>query len=477
MAMMTNLSSSSVVAVLLLLLSSVGCSSALKVKRLRRTAVKIENLFEPQENDRSLFASSSFGQQSVEEESTVAFLERILAVDDGVSFSLSLQTSAPTASEPIGTTEPTKAPVPTKAPDQDLTTSSPKPQPDTSIPPPTVTDTPTVEPSQSTAPSSSEPPTPPTVVEQGREEQILAKCSMDMATRSTAITDILSNVSDPLDFLITSPQNQAREWLDEIDDSILCPNEDSAIFQRYIAALLYYAMSGPEWNSCKAALERDDTSNCNGTRWLSSDNECEWFGLTCNRDSTLTKIELSDNNLGGELFSELFRLSALEGITMDHNQDITGTIPPGLANLQKLQFINMDDNTLYGSIPEELYSITTLQAIDLNDNQLTGPITDSIGNLSKLVVLQLHNNLLNGPVPSMGLLQLQDLGTSLLHYNTFVLNYVHGFSLIISLSVHSPGQSGGKRLYWIARTRLCFSFRATRRESWLLAVLFIRLRQ
>lgn len=205
-----------------------------------------------------------------------------------------------------------------------------------------------------------------------------------------------------------SPQYKAYEWLDKVDDRIVCPVAANEITQRYIVAVLYFAMNGSGWKKCQADT---DIGPCDtGERWLSLFHVCQWYGLECDEGTkALTKITLKDNGLDGTLPTELFTLDGLTGLSLDHNKNIRGTIPNDIGGLVNLEYIELDDNALQGSIPEALYGMTTLKAIDLNGNQLQGTLSENIGDLTELMVLQVEDNMLIGTVPWIGLALLEEL--------------------------------------------------------------------
>ena len=66
------------------------------------------------------------------------------------------------------------------------------------------------------------------------------------------------------------------------------------------------------------------------------------------------------------------------------------------ANLQELY---LSDNQLTGEIPTELGGLANLQSLSLWGNQLTGEIPTELGNLANLEQLRLHYNELSGVVP------------------------------------------------------------------------------
>jgi hypothetical protein len=76
---------------------------------------------------------------------------------------------------------------------------------------------------------------------------------------------------------------------------------------------------------------------------------------------------------------------------LDNNQ-LTGSIPPEIGSLTKLNTLILDHNQLTGSIPAEIGNLTNLSNLYLCSNQLTGAIPGEINNLSKLACLDLNNN-------------------------------------------------------------------------------------
>jgi hypothetical protein len=273
---------------------------------------------------------------------------------------------------------------------------------------------------------------------------------MDEITRATGIYLILTSVSDPSSLLDEfSYERGARFWLDVEDDRLLCPNEPEILIQRYIAALMYFTFNGPEWSNCDAELPGDPSLQpCvgGGTRWLDASHECEWFGVSCESTAIdkfnpqpITKINLTANNLAGFMPVEMFELKELTGLSMDHNKNIYGQIPEEIAWLEKLTYIDLDDNFLQGTIPSEIYGMTALQAIDLNANRLTGTISSDIGNLVNLMVLQLEDNVLQGPIPGAALANLDKLLLVTLHGNYMTGSLEEVCSEVDDRRVENPG--------------------------------------
>lgn len=127
--------------------------------------------------------------------------------------------------------------------------------------------------------------------------------------------------------------------------------------------------------------------------------EGNWFGITVENDH-VTEIWLNDNNLSGNISSQLGKLSNLRDLVL-RNKVLTGSIPQELGQLSTLDWLDLGSNQLPGSIPPELgaQSLSNLLWLYLDHNQLSGEIPPELGNLSLLQDLGLWDNALTGSIP------------------------------------------------------------------------------
>lgn len=219
--------------------------------------------------------------------------------------------------------------------------------------------------------------------------------------RTVQILELIRGYSHP--DTLTSTQRaefQAFHWIDQLDKRVLCPDivDTALVYQRYTLAVFYYTLDGSNWNSC-TENEPEIPCSTEQERWLSAASECDWYGITCDDAGLVSHLDLPSHGLNGDgLPVELFSLTSLLGLSLGHNQHISGSIPTEIAQLTGLQYLDLDDNDLDGSFPI-VYGITTLQAIDLNNNRLSGSIDTAIGQLADLVILQIENNEFNGALP------------------------------------------------------------------------------
>ncbi|GKV32310.1 hypothetical protein SLEP1_g40925 [Rubroshorea leprosula] len=112
----------------------------------------------------------------------------------------------------------------------------------------------------------------------------------------------------------------------------------------------------------------------------------------------LEVLDLSFNNLNGEINSQLSQLVSLKSLNLSANRFI-GSVPTQLGKPSVLEQLQLSKNLFHGKIPVELLAYMNLTLIDLSDNNLTGSIPVAIGSLSKLRFLLLSHNGLTGEIP------------------------------------------------------------------------------
>ncbi|CAI9786209.1 unnamed protein product [Fraxinus pennsylvanica] len=134
-------------------------------------------------------------------------------------------------------------------------------------------------------------------------------------------------------------------------------------------------------------------------------NPCTWFHVTCNSDNSVTRVDLGNANLSGQLTPQLGQLPNLQYLEL-YSNNISGRIPNDLGNLTNLVSLDLYLNSLNGPIPSTLGELQRLRFLRLNNNTLTGTIPMSLTNVTSLQVLDLSNNNLSGTVPINGSFQL-----------------------------------------------------------------------
>ncbi|GLT96678.1 hypothetical protein SLE2022_142840 [Rubroshorea leprosula] len=136
--------------------------------------------------------------------------------------------------------------------------------------------------------------------------------------------------------------------------------------------------------------------------WNSNDtNPCSWFYITCNPYNSVTRVDLENANLSGQLIPELGRLENLQYLVIT-NTGIGGNIPEEFGNLTNLVYLDLSFNDLNGPIPATLGKLTKLLFLCLNNNSLSGEIPMSLTAIWSLLALDLSNNQLTGEIPING---------------------------------------------------------------------------
>ncbi|KAG6787843.1 hypothetical protein POTOM_003888 [Populus tomentosa] len=114
----------------------------------------------------------------------------------------------------------------------------------------------------------------------------------------------------------------------------------------------------------------------------------------------LQELELAGMRLGGRLPGSIGRLSGDLSTLLLQENSIFGTIPPGIARLSSLTWLNLTSNSLNGTIPAEISRLSYLEQLFLSHNLLTGAIPAALGQLPHLGLLDLSNNQLSGEIPA-----------------------------------------------------------------------------
>lgn len=113
---------------------------------------------------------------------------------------------------------------------------------------------------------------------------------------------------------------------------------------------------------------------------------------------SLTLLNLTSNLFTGTVIAELGKLKHLEQLCLSFNF-FTRILTP-LGNLSSLGLVDLSHNNLSGQIPEDLGNLEELRFLFLNNNLLSGKIPSSLGGCTGLQTLDLSYNKLIGRVPS-----------------------------------------------------------------------------
>jgi Leucine-rich repeat (LRR) protein len=95
----------------------------------------------------------------------------------------------------------------------------------------------------------------------------------------------------------------------------------------------------------------------------------------------ISGIDLSCNNLTGEIPFELGNLNNIELLNLSHNS-LTGPIPPTFSNLKEIETLDLSYNNLNGEIPPQLLDLNFLSAFSVAHNNLSGKTPEMVAQFS-----------------------------------------------------------------------------------------------
>jgi len=172
---------------------------------------------------------------------------------------------------------------------------------------------------------------------------------------------------------------------DAIQEDCGCRGEMISCRQRDSLSLvaLYNSTNGSNWSN----------------PWDLSQSLDTWTGVYLNENGCVRSLQIENNNLVGNLPSELGELQNLKEIYLSGNK-LSGPIPSELGNVVNLEILSLWNNQLSQEIPESLGNLLNLRILHLFGNQLSGAIPGELGNLSQLQLLSIWNNQLSGAIPA-----------------------------------------------------------------------------
>jgi hypothetical protein len=236
-------------------------------------------------------------------------------------------------------------------------------------------------------------------------------------THHSIVTAFLNNITLTGRTLVVNgitPEDAAMTWMIEDDSfllnvsSIMKLNSDARndvgfrVQQRYALLTLFFQQldEGGAFNA----------SWTNSLGWLVDDDECNWFGITCEStdlggtigtQNVVIELNINNadqyagNNVSGTLSSDLGLLSMLQVAGFQYNT-LAGTIPDALSLWTDLVYFDVSYNALTGLLPESTGRWTALSYIDVSYNGLMGPIPIAWGQWTNMASFKVTGNDLSG---------------------------------------------------------------------------------
>ncbi|WP_408030542.1 leucine-rich repeat domain-containing protein [Tenacibaculum xiamenense] len=132
----------------------------------------------------------------------------------------------------------------------------------------------------------------------------------------------------------------------------------------------YTATNGSQWKNTLA----------NNKSWSLDKPVSEWFGVTVDSDGYVTKIQMRQNYLDGEITSSISKLSKLYQLDLGGNK--INAIPAEFGSLSNLTYCYLNDNILT-SVPNEIGNLVNLRSLSIRGNRIQS-LPSTIGNLTLL---------------------------------------------------------------------------------------------
>ena len=127
---------------------------------------------------------------------------------------------------------------------------------------------------------------------------------------------------------------------------------------RQVLDSLYRVTGGENWT---------DTTN-----WLSDEPLSEWYGVeTSDSSGEVVGLSLGDNNLTGSIPGVLVELDSLVTLDLSGNA-LVGRIPWGMWELGRLRNLVLDGNELEGLLPSSMGDMAGLRYLHIGDNDFSG---------------------------------------------------------------------------------------------------------
>lgn len=142
-----------------------------------------------------------------------------------------------------------------------------------------------------------------------------------------------------------------------------------------------------------------NASALNNWNYNSSITLCNWVGVICRNGTSFHGLRLEKMGLSGTIdIDTLVGLSNMQSFSVINN-NFEGPMP-GFNKLRRLKALFLSNNKFSGDIPDNAFEgINHLKKVYLAENEFTGHIPKSLAELPRLQFLELQENHFDGIIP------------------------------------------------------------------------------
>ncbi|XP_062154410.1 protein STRUBBELIG-RECEPTOR FAMILY 7-like [Alnus glutinosa] len=188
------------------------------------------------------------------------------------------------------------------------------------------------------------------------------------------------------------------------------------------------------------------------TQWSSTgDDPCgqSWKGVTC-AGTRVTEIKLSGLGLSGNMGYQLASLTSLTILDMSNNNlggeipyqlppnvsqlnlasnNFNGAIPYSVSQMVSLKYLNISHNQIPNQLNDMFGQLSSLSTLDLSFNTMSGNLPESFSSLSSMTSMYLQNNQFTGPIDVVANLPLENLNVENNHFTGWIPEQLKNINL------------------------------------------------
>ncbi|ESQ29848.1 hypothetical protein EUTSA_v10011215mg [Eutrema salsugineum] len=147
--------------------------------------------------------------------------------------------------------------------------------------------------------------------------------------------------------------------------------------------------------------------------------------------------------VAGPIPPQLWTLEYLTNLNLGQNV-LTGSLPPAIGNLTRMQYMTFGINALSGPVPKEIGLLTDLRSLGISSNNFSGSIPPEIASCTKLQKLYIGSSGLRGEIPLSfaNLVELQDAWITDLEVTGQIPDFIGNWTKLTTLRILGTGLSG-----------------------------------